>query len=60
VIGYPPVLEGAGQDRFTWVADVAVAVNEGGAVGALDEDAGFGFAVASEDGFSLVPNEVIA
>jgi hypothetical protein len=50
VIADPPLLEGAPQERFTWVGEAAVATNEVTDPGTLaDDEEPVGVADASED-----------
>ena len=48
--GDPPLLDGASQDRFTWVGEAAVATSDVTAPGTLaDDDVPVGVADTSED-----------
>ena len=53
------MLDGADHDRFTWVAELAVATSPVGALGTLELDDDVGVADVSDDG-ELVPIEFIA
>jgi hypothetical protein len=59
LIANPPLLDGAAQDKLTWVADDAVATSPVGALGTLEDDEDVGVAEVSDDA-ALVPMELIA